>query len=80
VNPNHWNLCSFFSADHAGRGRDDCGEDQSARPDIVWIGLGAAKEEYWSESHVGKIVAPVLIAVGAAFDFHSGRKAHAPAG
>ncbi len=50
----------------------------AARPDIVWIGLGAAKEEYWSESHVGKIVAPVLIGVGAAFDFHSGRKAHAP--
>ena len=50
----------------------------TARPDIVWIGLGVAKEEYWSESHVGKIVAPVLIGVGAAFDFHSGRKAQAP--
>jgi N-acetylglucosaminyldiphosphoundecaprenol N-acetyl-beta-D-mannosaminyltransferase len=50
----------------------------ATRPDVVWIGLGAAKEEYWSESHVGKIVAPVLIGVGAAFDFHSGRKAHAP--
>ena len=50
----------------------------AARPDIVWIGLGAAKEEYWSEAHVGKLVAPVLIGVGAAFDFHSGRKPQAP--
>jgi N-acetylglucosaminyldiphosphoundecaprenol N-acetyl-beta-D-mannosaminyltransferase len=50
----------------------------SARPDIVWIGLGAAKEEYWAAYHVGKIVAPVLIGVGAAFDFHSGVKRQAP--
>lgn len=50
----------------------------SVSPDVVWIGLGAAKEEFWAEAHVGKLVAPVLIGVGAAFDFHSGRKPHAP--
>ena len=50
----------------------------AARPDIVWIGLGAAKEEFWAESHVGKVTAPVLVGVGAAFDFHSGRKPQAP--
>ena len=50
----------------------------AARPDIVWIGLGAAKEEFWAAAHVGRLVAPVLIGVGAAFDFHSGRKPHAP--
>jgi len=49
-----------------------------ARADIVWIGLGAAKEEYWAARHVGKIVAPVLIGVGAAFDFHAGVKPQAP--
>jgi N-acetylglucosaminyldiphosphoundecaprenol N-acetyl-beta-D-mannosaminyltransferase len=48
------------------------------RPDIVWIGLGAAKEEYWAARHVGKTCAPVLIGVGAAFDFHSGVKPQAP--
>ena len=48
------------------------------RPDIVWIGLGAAKEEYWAASHVGKLVAPVLIGVGAGFDFHAGVKPQAP--
>jgi len=49
-----------------------------SQPDVVWIGLGAAKEEFWAEAHVGKVAAPVLIGVGAAFDFHSGRKPHAP--
>jgi N-acetylglucosaminyldiphosphoundecaprenol N-acetyl-beta-D-mannosaminyltransferase len=50
----------------------------ASRADIVWIGLGAAKEEYWAARHVGKTVAPVLIGVGAAFDFHSGVKPQAP--
>jgi len=47
-------------------------------PDIVWIGLGAAKEEFWAEAHVSRVAAPVLIGVGAAFDFHSGVKLQAP--
>ncbi|MGB9431824.1 MAG: WecB/TagA/CpsF family glycosyltransferase [Candidatus Acidiferrum sp.] len=50
----------------------------ATQPDIVWIGLGSVKQDFWAESHVGKLVAPVLIAVGAAFDFHSGRKPQAP--
>jgi N-acetylglucosaminyldiphosphoundecaprenol N-acetyl-beta-D-mannosaminyltransferase len=50
----------------------------AANPDIVWIGLGAAKEEYFAESHIGKVSAPVLIGVGAAFDFHAGVKPQAP--
>jgi UDPglucose 6-dehydrogenase len=49
-----------------------------AQPDIVWCGLGAAKEEFWTSDHCGRLVAPVLIGVGAAFDFHSGTKAQAP--
>jgi N-acetylglucosaminyldiphosphoundecaprenol N-acetyl-beta-D-mannosaminyltransferase len=50
----------------------------TAQPDIVWIGLGAAKEEYWAASHVRKVTAPVLIGVGAGFDFHAGVKPQAP--
>jgi len=47
-------------------------------PDIVWIGLGAAKEEFWAESHMHRVNAPALIGVGAAFDFHAGLKSRAP--
>lgn len=46
--------------------------------DIVWVALGAPKQERWIADHVGKVTAPVLISVGYAFDAHSGRKKLAP--
>jgi N-acetylglucosaminyldiphosphoundecaprenol N-acetyl-beta-D-mannosaminyltransferase len=49
-----------------------------AAPDIVWIGLSTPKQERWMTEHVGQLTAPVLIGVGAAFDFHSGLKKQAP--
>lgn len=49
-----------------------------ARPDIIWIGLSTPKQERWMAEHVGRLSAPVMIGVGAAFDFHSGRKKQAP--
>lgn len=51
----------------------------SSRPDIVWVGLGAPKQEKWMAEHVGRIDATALIGVGAAFDFHSGNVKWAPA-
>lgn len=47
--------------------------------DIVWVGLGAPKQEIWMSAHLGKIQAPVMVGVGAAFDFHAGLKSQAPA-
>jgi N-acetylglucosaminyldiphosphoundecaprenol N-acetyl-beta-D-mannosaminyltransferase len=49
-----------------------------AHPDIVWVGLGSPKQEYWMYEHLEKLSAPVLIGVGAAFDFLSGNKHQAP--
>lgn len=49
------------------------------RPDIVWVGLGAPKQEYWMRRFRPLLGAPVLVGVGAAFDFHSGAKPQAPA-
>jgi len=49
-----------------------------ARPDIVWVGLGTPKQELWMRAHVGRLTAPVLVGVGAAFDFHAGVKPQAP--
>jgi len=46
--------------------------------DIVWVGLSSPKQEYWMAEHLGKINAPVMIGVGAAFDFLSGNKPQAP--
>ena len=47
-------------------------------PDIVWVGLSTPKQEKWMYDHLGRIRAPVLIGVGAAFDFHAGLKKQAP--
>ena len=50
----------------------------AAKPDIVWVGLSTPKQERWMASHVHKLNVPVLIGVGAAFDFHAGVKKQAP--
>jgi N-acetylglucosaminyldiphosphoundecaprenol N-acetyl-beta-D-mannosaminyltransferase len=50
----------------------------AARPDIVWVGLSTPKQEQWMASHVGRIEAPVMIGVGAAFDFLAGTKRQPP--
>jgi N-acetylglucosaminyldiphosphoundecaprenol N-acetyl-beta-D-mannosaminyltransferase len=49
-----------------------------AKPDIVWIGLGAPKQDLWSALNRDVLDAPVLIGIGAAFDFLSGMKPQAP--
>lgn len=50
----------------------------AAAPDIVWVGLSTPKQERWMSAHVGRLTAPVLVGVGAAFDFHAGVKPQAP--
>ena len=50
----------------------------ASAPDIVWVGLGTPKQDYWVARHRALLTAPVLIAVGAAFDFHAGLLRQAP--
>ena len=50
----------------------------ATEPDIVWVGLGAPKQEYWMAKLRPLLRAPVLVGVGAAFDFNSGLKPLAP--
>lgn len=48
-----------------------------ARPDVVWVGLGAPKQEEWMYDHRGKLNA-VAIGVGAGFDYVAGHISRAP--
>lgn len=70
----------IFSAEHA---KEDWNHFLSLCPDkippaIVWVGLGAPKQELWIDA-VKKIAPDVLFfGVGAAFDFLSGNKGRAP--
>jgi N-acetylglucosaminyldiphosphoundecaprenol N-acetyl-beta-D-mannosaminyltransferase len=47
-------------------------------PDVIWVGLGTPKQERWMAAHLGRLNAPILVGVGAAFDFHAGVKKQAP--
>lgn len=46
--------------------------------DIIWVGLSTPKQELWMARHRHCLAAPVLIGVGAAFDFHAGLVRQAP--
>jgi N-acetylglucosaminyldiphosphoundecaprenol N-acetyl-beta-D-mannosaminyltransferase len=72
-------LCPPFRALTPEEDAEVFAQINAAAPDIVWVGLGTPKQEYWMASHVGEINAPVLIGVGAAFDFLAGTKKQAPA-
>jgi N-acetylglucosaminyldiphosphoundecaprenol N-acetyl-beta-D-mannosaminyltransferase len=50
----------------------------TAEPDFLWIGLSTPKQEKWMAEHLDDIPGPVMIGVGAAFDFHAGVKKQAP--
>lgn len=46
--------------------------------DVVWVGLGSPKQDLWMARMRQRLEAPLLVGVGAAFDFHTGRVAQAP--
>ena len=54
-------------------------EINHAKPDVVWVGIGVPKQEKWMAALRDRIDAPVLVGVGAAFDFHAGLVPQAPA-
>lgn len=45
--------------------------------DILWVGLGAPKQEQWMAAHKGRVHA-VMLGTGAGFDFHAGTLRRAP--
>lgn len=63
----------------------DAGEEQrvideidASEADVVWVGIGVPKQEKWMFAMRDRLQAPVLVGVGAAFDFHAGLVAQAP--
>lgn len=49
----------------------------AAKPDFIWVALGAPKQEIWMYEHRGKVNG-LMIGVGAAFDFIAGTVKRAP--
>jgi N-acetylglucosaminyldiphosphoundecaprenol N-acetyl-beta-D-mannosaminyltransferase len=50
----------------------------SSGADVVWVGTGQPKQEKWMAQMRGRLSAPLLVGVGAAFDFHAGLISQAP--
>jgi len=45
---------------------------------VVWVGTGQPKQEKWMLEMRPRLAAPLLVGVGAAFDFHAGLVSQAP--
>ncbi len=58
--------------------RDVLAEINRSGADVVWVGVGQPKQEQWMARMREGLDAPVLIGVGAAFDFHAGLIPQAP--
>ena len=50
----------------------------AAAPDILWVGLSTPKQEKFMAEYLPKLDVTLMVGVGAAFDFHSGRVRQAP--
>jgi len=46
--------------------------------EVVWVGTGQPKQELWMRRMRPRLQAPLLVGVGAAFDFHAGLVSQAP--
>jgi N-acetylglucosaminyldiphosphoundecaprenol N-acetyl-beta-D-mannosaminyltransferase len=53
-------------------------EMNGSKADVIWVGVGAPKQEKWMAAMRERLDAPVLVGVGAAFDFHAGLVPQAP--
>ncbi len=51
---------------------------RAASADVLWVGLSTPKQEKWMWAFRDRLNVPVLVGVGAAFDFHTGRVQQAP--
>jgi N-acetylglucosaminyldiphosphoundecaprenol N-acetyl-beta-D-mannosaminyltransferase len=50
----------------------------AAKADVLWVGLGTPKQDLWAADHAATVNPTLILTVGAAFDFHSGRLRRAP--
>jgi N-acetylglucosaminyldiphosphoundecaprenol N-acetyl-beta-D-mannosaminyltransferase len=50
----------------------------AAEPDVLWIGLGCPKQEFWMHEHLESLQVPAIIGIGQAFDIYAGKLRQAP--
>jgi N-acetylglucosaminyldiphosphoundecaprenol N-acetyl-beta-D-mannosaminyltransferase len=55
-----------------------CERIRASGADLVWIGLGSPKQEFWMAENAHRCGGAVLVGIGAAFDLHAGTVTRAP--
>lgn len=50
----------------------------AAKPDVLWVGMTAPKQEKWINRYRNRLDVPLIGAIGAVFDFYAGTKKRAP--
>ena len=56
---------------------EDIKRINATKPNFIWVGLGAPKQEKWMSAHQGKIDG-LMLGVGAGFDYYAGNIKRAP--
>ena len=51
---------------------------ETARPHLLFVGLGAPKQEYWMYRNCGQLQVPVSLGIGVSFEFVAGTVPRAP--
>lgn len=67
-----------FRALSAQEERDAIADIDASGAAVVWVGIGQPKQELWMAHMRPLLAAPMLVGVGAAFDFHAGLVSQAP--
>lgn len=75
-------LCGTASPPFRALTPDDSAEFiaqiDAARPDVLWIGMTAPKQEKWVHANAAALHVPVIGSIGAVFDFYAGTHPRAP--
>jgi len=67
-----------FTVPTAERDESDAQRIEASGAQVVWVGTGQPRQELWMARMRSRLRAPVLLGVGAAFDFHAGLVRQAP--
>jgi N-acetylglucosaminyldiphosphoundecaprenol N-acetyl-beta-D-mannosaminyltransferase len=71
-----WVADGYLAADEEDR---QLGQLNASGAKILFVAKGVPAQEHWIAAHAGRLAAPVVLGVGALFDFYSGTVPRAPA-
>lgn len=62
-----------FRALNSQEERDLVAQVHACSPDVLWVGISTPRQEQFMAQYVERLRVPLVIGVGAAFDYHTGR-------